>query len=299
MKPIVAAASAAAAMGLLGALQSVPLAQAATVTATTHASDVALSCPPGSDQRTPAEKQVKPGVVVEDQYGDYSEDTVNSDGTLQAIYVNSIPSATTPIVAVWQNGADCYGLDDRQAWAVTPGGQIYTGNDGNPPPANNYGDMAGQHLNQPIVGMSPTSTGLGYWLVASDGGIFDFGDAAFHGSLGNIKLNRPIVGMSVTPDGSGYWMVATDGGIFQFGDAPFYGSLGNIRLNKPIIGMVSTPDGGGYWMVASDGGVFDFGDATFHGSTGNRQLSAPIAGLVPNGSGYTLIGEDGQTYPFP
>ena len=34
-----------------------------------------------------------------------------------------------------------------------------------------------------------------YWLVASDGGIFAFGDAAFLGSTGAIKLAQPIVGM--------------------------------------------------------------------------------------------------------
>ena len=35
----------------------------------------------------------------------------------------------------------------------------------------------------------------GYWLVASDGGVFCFGDAAFHGSLGGAKLNAPVTGM--------------------------------------------------------------------------------------------------------
>jgi hypothetical protein len=30
--------------------------------------------------------------------------------------------------------------------------------------------------------MAATPTGNGYWLVASDGGIFSFGDAHFHGS---------------------------------------------------------------------------------------------------------------------
>ena len=33
------------------------------------------------------------------------------------------------------------------------------------------------HLAKPIVGMAATP-GKGYWLVASDGGIFTFGDAA-------------------------------------------------------------------------------------------------------------------------
>ena len=46
------------------------------------------------------------------------------------------------------------------------------------------------HLNQPVVGMAATPDGGGYWLVASDGGIFSFGDAGFHGSTGAIRLNQ-------------------------------------------------------------------------------------------------------------
>ena len=69
-------------------------------------------------------------------------------------------------------------------------------------------------------------SGRGYWLVASDGGIFTFGDAKFYGSTGAMRLNQPIVGMAPTPSGRGYWLVASDGGIFSFGDAKFYGSTG-------------------------------------------------------------------------
>ena len=116
--------------------------------------------------------------------------------------------------------------------------------------------------------MAPTPDGKGYWLVASDGGIFTFGDAGFFGSTGAIRLNQPIVGMAPTPDGHGYWLVASDGGIFTFGDARFYGSTGAHPLNQPIVGMAPTPDGHGYWLVASDGGIFTFGDAGFYGSTG-------------------------------
>ena len=46
-------------------------------------------------------------------------------------------------------------------------------------------------LNQPIVGMAPTPTGNGYWLVASDGGIFAFGDARFFGSTGGDAVEPP------------------------------------------------------------------------------------------------------------
>jgi len=43
--------------------------------------------------------------------------------------------------------------------------------------------------------------------VASYGGIFTFGDAAFYGSEGGESLNAPVVGMAATPDGKGYWLV--------------------------------------------------------------------------------------------
>ncbi|HEY8202718.1 MAG TPA: IPT/TIG domain-containing protein [Actinomycetota bacterium] len=77
----------------------------------------------------------------------------------------------------------------------------------------------------------------GYRLVASDGGVFSFGDATFKGSTGNLKLAQPIVGIATTPSGNGYWMVARDGGIFAFGDALFKGSTGNLKLAQPIVGM--------------------------------------------------------------
>ena len=84
--------------------------------------------------------------------------------------------------------------------------------------------------------MATTPGGGGYWLVASDGGIFAFGDAKFSGSMGGHPLNKPIVGMAADTATGGYWEVGSDGGIFSF-NAPFYGSTGSIRLNAPITGM--------------------------------------------------------------
>ena len=79
--------------------------------------------------------------------------------------------------------------------------------------------------------------------MASDGGIFAFGDAGFYGSTGGMHLNRPIVGMAATPSGNGYWLVASDGGIFAFGDAAFHGSTGGMHLNQPIVGMAADATG--------------------------------------------------------
>ncbi len=156
------------------------------------------------------------------------------------------------------------------------------------------------NLNEPIVGMAPTSDGGGYWMTGSDGGVFANGDAGFYGSTGNLHLNQPVVGMAATPDGRGYWLVASDGGIFSFGDAAFYGSTGNLHLNKPVVGMAATPDGRGYWLVASDGGIFSFGDAAFYGSTGNLHLNKPVVGMAatPDGRGYWLVASDGGIFTF-
>ena len=48
----------------------------------------------------------------------------------------------------------------------------------------------------PVVGMASTPDGGGYWEVASDGGIFAFGDARFFGSTGGVHLTKPVVGMA-------------------------------------------------------------------------------------------------------
>src|SRR4051794_22434842 len=46
--------------------------------------------------------------------------------------------------------------------------------------APEYGSTAGTALKSPIVGITPTESGRGYWLVGHDGGVFSFGDASFH-----------------------------------------------------------------------------------------------------------------------
>jgi hypothetical protein len=40
--------------------------------------------------------------------------------------------------------------------------------------AQYYGSTGALKLNKPIVGMAATADGGGYWLVASDGGIFAY-----------------------------------------------------------------------------------------------------------------------------
>ena len=130
-------------------------------------------------------------------------------------------------------------------------------------------------------------------MIATDGGVFAFGDAAFHGSTGNLTLNQPVVGIAPDPDNTGYWLIAADGGIFAY-EAQFRGSVpgvlaDGVTLNRPVIGGIAYGDG--YLMVASDGGIFNFSPQDFLGSLGSNPPPGPhrrrrrLRPLTPAGSG--------------
>jgi hypothetical protein len=96
--------------------------------------------------------------------------------------------------------------------------------------------MGGKSLNAPVQSLVPDADGAGYWLVASDGGIFAF-DAPFRGSMGGTRLNKPVTGM--VRFGDGYLMVGEDGGIFNFSSGAFAGSLGADPPARPIVSVAA------------------------------------------------------------
>jgi hypothetical protein len=119
-------------------------------------------------------------------------------------------------------------------------------------------------------------------MVATDGGVFAFGDARFRGSMGSTRLNRPVIDLVPTSDNRGYWLVAADGGVFSF-NAPFLGSLPdyNIQLTHPVVSMARQADA--YLMITSNGGVFNFGAQLFFGSLGGTHLVTPIVSAAATG----------------
>jgi len=87
------------------------------------------------------------------------------------------------------------------------GGYYLAGADGN---VYNFGDgmplgsprASGLTLASPIVGMSgthpsgghgggPSANGVGYVLASADGGVFNYGDASYFGSMGGRSSLRP------------------------------------------------------------------------------------------------------------
>ena len=94
-----------------------------------------------------------------------------------------------------------------------------------------------------------------YWMVASDGGIFTFGNAGFYGSTGRHGAEQADRRDGADAVEAGYWLVASDGGIFSLRRRRL------LRLDRAACPSTSRssawprpPDGDGYWLVASDGG---------------------------------------------
>jgi hypothetical protein len=188
-------------------------------------------------------------------------------------------------------------------WIATNSGNIYAfGNATNYVGVSRYGvtGLTGSRpLNAPIVGIAALPNGNGLYLVAADGGVFNFGSAHLYGSTyslgltgltGSRPLNAPIVGIAVDPQGTGYLLIAADGGVFNLGSAQFHGSTysdgitglsGLHPLNAPIVGGAFAPTVNGkqgYYLFAADGGVFNFGSAPYEGSDASVKLAMPIVG---------------------
>jgi Bacterial Ig-like domain (group 3) len=118
-------------------------------------------------------------------------------------------------------------------------------------------------LAAPIVGIVPSHDGGGYFMVASDGGVFAFGDAHFAGSCPGIGgCSGSAVDVMPDASGNGYWIVTSSGNVYGFGDAAYYGSPGHGTVTS----AVATPDGKGYWVLLSNGQVFAYGGAANLGS---------------------------------
>jgi hypothetical protein len=204
-------------------------------------------------------------------------------------------TASTGTLYITDNQANkVYAID-----STFPVGTVFVAAPSDSGDAGFFGSQGGKPLKAPVVGMAPTPSGQGYWLVAADGGVFSFGDAGFYGSLGGQTQNHRIVAMEPTASGHGYWLVASNGTVTPFGDASNFGSLTSAP-GTTIVGMASTPSASGYWLVASDGNVFAFGDARVHGSAAGQHLNAPIVSMTPtaSGQGYWLFAADGGVFSY-
>jgi hypothetical protein len=191
-------------------------------------------------------------------------------------------------------------------WLVASDGGIFSFGD-----AGFYGSIPGvglhpagsgvaPSLNAPIVAMVPSATGHGYFMVASDGGVFAFGDARFAGSCPGIGgCSGSAVAVVPDPTGNGYWLFTDTGNVYAFGDAPSYGS--DPGTGVAVTSAVATPDGRGYWILFSNGAIANFGDAPNLGSPlGYTNSANPATTIFPteNGGGYWVGSARGDVFAY-
>jgi len=123
--------------------------------------------------------------------------------------------------------------------------------------------------------------------VASDGGVFAFGDAGYFGSMGGRPLNKPVVGSPPRRMGRATGKSPAMAGSLASAMRSSTVRWAASNLNQPIVGIAADRASGGYWEVASDGGVFSFG-APFFGSTGSIHLNRPVVAITASPDGKRL-----------
>lgn len=72
------------------------------------------------------------------------------------------------------------------------------------------------HLNEPVTNIARSSGGYGYLLIAKDGGVFTFGDAASYGAIGGGCLGPKVIGIATGNSQTGYYVAAEDGQVRAF-----------------------------------------------------------------------------------
>ena len=172
--------------------------------------------------------------------------------------------------------------------------------------------MAGTGSTETLALSSVPIPPHGYWLVGSDGGIFNFGSAQFYGSTGNLVLQRPVVGMVPTADRGGYWLDASDGGVFASVTQASTDRCLDSTSTRPVRvdRTPSMPPSSGWCRASMTGGtswsgptaeVFAFGDAEFAGSCPSLgSCTGTAVAVMPDatGDGYWLFTSSGGVYTF-
>jgi hypothetical protein len=207
---------------------------------------------------------------------------------LQRPVVGIVPTADRG--GYWLDASDggVFAYGDTQYYGSIPGVGLHPAGSGLP-----------NSLDAPIVGMVPSIDDDGYFMVASDGGVFAFGDAHFAGSCPGIGgCSGSAVAVMPDRSGNGYWLVTSTGNIYTFGDAPYFGAPGHGNVTA----AVATPDGRGYWVLLSDGEIFAYGDAAGAGAPGSANFNAfdPASAIfaTSDGAGYWVASAGGTVFNF-
>ena len=135
------------------------------------------------------------------------------------------------------------------------------------------------------------STGNGYQVLTSNGGVRSFGARSYgsaSGTLGSLKA----AALAVDPDTGGYWILKSNGGVANY-NAPWYGSLaGQLSAGVKVTAIAASR--GGYLILTSDGAVHGFGAPTFGSAKGTLGTSTAVGLAVDAATGgYWILKSNG------
>ena len=147
------------------------------------------------------------------------------------------------------------------------------------------------------VDLAATRRADGYWILASNGGVFAHGAAQWYGSLSSQSGRIVPRKIRATPTNKGYWILTANGRIYAFGDAVKAGSPID-RGRADVIDFAPTITGRGYWALLSGGMVMAFGDARKLGDLAGRRRPPTAIMAAPNGKGYYILTPDGAVTAF-
>jgi len=202
-------------------------------------------------------------------------------------------------------------VDGKGYWAVDKVGHVYAYGS-----AVHYGeflvefppgDLQWGHDTVSCNGIARTCTGLGYWVIYTDGTIKGFGDAAGIGPAGDRVPTTPLSdfltalnprfdyqsrlqGITSHPHKLGFWGVSRAGEVFSYGDVENYGGLVNLVYNPGLANswalpavtvstIEATASGNGYWIADFGGNIGGFGDAIGKGPVSIYGVAGTDEGL--------------------
>ena len=157
-----------------------------------------------------------------------------------------------------------------------------------------------------MVGIVPTANHGGYWLDASDGGVFSYGDTQFYGSIPGLglhpagsglpnSLNRPLWAWCrlTTTTATSWWPPTGESSPSVTLDRILPGIGG---CSGAAVAVMPDASGHGYWLVTATGNIYTFGDAPYFGAPGHGTVTSAVA--TPDGLGYWVLLADGQVLQF-
>jgi hypothetical protein len=217
-----------------------------------------------------------------------------------APYLGSISAQFPALIADMASTPDGKGY-----WLVGTDGSVYTFGNARYYGSIPYGTIPGSGCKignaacpTPITSMASTPDGKGYWLLGSNGSVYTYGDATFHGAEGIFPGNY-AVSISSTPDGHGYWITDNAGNSYPFGDAPYLGQVGYPGNSQPnsIISSRFEANAYGFWAADELGGVYTDNTRSYNSLANQGTLVSSMSSVFED-QGYYLNTYFGFIYPF-